>query len=166
MAVDGLKIKTLKPEQWKDFRSIRLEALQTAPEAFGTRYEDMVDQPETKWREWLGADYGLKRFAYVGDEVIAMAGVFYEETFAHIIAVYTKPAYRGKGVSGVILTSLIDQIKAEGKVSRIQLEVNQTATGAIRSYEKLGFKTGTPIPDFVRSDGESFPEYQMYLSIN
>ena len=40
-----MKIKILAQEDWKIWRSFRLEALKNSPESFGSSYEEEVNWP-------------------------------------------------------------------------------------------------------------------------
>ena len=40
----------LGPEDWREFRDVRLASLADSPEAFGSRYADWVDADEQHWR--------------------------------------------------------------------------------------------------------------------
>ena len=46
-----LTIHRVTPDDWRSHRDLRLEMLQAAPEAFYTRYADVVDFDEGTWRE-------------------------------------------------------------------------------------------------------------------
>lgn len=61
------------------------------------------------------------------------------ETYAYLGFMYTKPEYRGKGVNGVVIQSLIKWSNEIG-IKEIRLDVYDENIGAIKAYEKIGFK--------------------------
>ena len=61
------------------------------------------------------------------------------ETFAYLGFMYTDPAYRGKGINGIIVNALQDWASEMG-LMEIRLHVYSDNEPAIRAYEKGGFK--------------------------
>lgn len=168
--MDDIKLIQLKPDEWRAYKQLRLEALKSDPESFGNTYENSIGQLEDYWRDSLKANKGIKVFASLNGELVGMAGAYYENEGgrinACIIAVYTSPPHRGKGISEKILRELIDKIKFEEKANTIVLHVNKDAKAAIGLYKKLGFVAGAAIEDYVRPDGKTFPQYLMSLHLS
>ena len=48
-----LQIKKLLPERWKEFKELRLFALQNDPLAFGSSYEEEINFPDDFWKNRL-----------------------------------------------------------------------------------------------------------------
>jgi hypothetical protein len=44
--MNNIEIITLKPEEWKQYRDLRLRALKEEPQAFGSTYEDISKHPD------------------------------------------------------------------------------------------------------------------------
>ena len=61
------------------------------------------------------------------------------EKFAYLGFMYTKPTHRGKGVNKQIIDSLFKWVKERG-IEEIRLDVFDDNIGAIKAYEKVGFK--------------------------
>ena len=59
--------------------------------------------------------------------------------YAYLGFMHVLPEYRGHGINGKILQSLIDGAKAEG-ITEFQLDVYAENDSAIRAYTKIGFK--------------------------
>lgn len=168
--MNDFEIVSLTPDDWQQYMVLRLEALQYDPTAFGSTYAETVDQPEEYWREGLTTSKGIKLFASADGELVGMAGSFYEQDdqgtdVARIIAVYVKPAYRGRGISRALIERLLEMIRQEKKVATALLEVHQNSAAAIATYKKLGFKEIGSFPDFVAPDGRHFPYYRMTLEL-
>jgi ribosomal protein S18 acetylase RimI-like enzyme len=168
--MDDFEIISLTPDDWQQYKALRLEALQHDPSAFGSTYAEKVDQSEEYWREGLTTSKGMKLFARVDGGLVGMAGSFYEQDgqgtdIARIINVYVKPDYRGRGISRALIERLLELIRQEKKVATALLEVYQNSAAAIATYKKLGFKENGSFPDFVASDGRHIPYYRMTLKL-
>ena len=73
------------------------------------------------------------------NEVVGFAGIsviFDEATLNNIVV---KKSYRGKGIGGEMLETLID-LCSDMNLKTFTLEVNVENTPAIKLYEKFGFK--------------------------
>ena len=55
----GVVIRRLTETDWSAFRTIRLRALRTTPEAFSVTLDREPDQPETFWRARLADPLNL-----------------------------------------------------------------------------------------------------------
>ncbi len=53
---------------------------------------------------------------------------------------YTAPEYRGRGINKLIIDRLLAWVKSKG-ISEVQLDVYADNEGAIKAYEKAGFKS-------------------------
>ncbi|UGT61621.1 GNAT family N-acetyltransferase [Nocardia asteroides] len=76
--------------------------------------------------------------------LLAMAGVRLRPPgWSEISAVCTAPEARGRGYAAQLIGELVARITALG--DRAFLHVAETNTGAIALYERLGFRTRTPV---------------------
>lgn len=83
----------------------------------------------------LGDYLGIRRDGVL----VAMAGErFKPDGWTEISAVCTKPDHRGQGLATQLMGALIAGIQRRSE--RVFLHVMATNTGAIRLYEKLGFR--------------------------
>ena len=57
--------------------------------------------------------------------------------FLHVVAMWTDPAYRGRGVGYAVLTAIGDWALVRGL--RLHLDVNTTNAGARALYERGGY---------------------------
>ena len=48
-----VKVIKLTPEDWENFKAIRLKALETDPTAFGSSYKQEVNRSEEIWKQKL-----------------------------------------------------------------------------------------------------------------
>lgn len=154
---------------WQQYRALRLEALQTEPQAFGSSYADQLAQPPDYWQGRL-ADAVAGRnnwllFARRDDQLVGMVGAFQSEAMASqniamLIAMYVTASARNQGVSRQLVTALLDLLGRTTPVRRLRLTVNVRQTAAVRLYERLGFETICS-ENGMMGDGEYYREYIM-----
>ncbi|HVE74848.1 MAG TPA: GNAT family N-acetyltransferase [Mycobacteriales bacterium] len=128
---------------WRDWRTLRLEALQDTPIGFGETYAEAAVRPD---EEWLvpGPRPGIRFIARAGSELLGMAGAFRDEgERPHVFGVFIRPSARGGGVLRALLARLQEWAPGESLV----LEVHEDNARARAAYLKLGFSlTGTTGP--------------------
>jgi hypothetical protein len=84
---------------WEKFKELRLEALKTDQNAYGSSYDEEALKPDSRWKEGLIRKEKPLFFIRLDDgEYIGMAGAkpVGEEGIYMLIAVYIKNEYRGK----------------------------------------------------------------------
>lgn len=59
--------------------------------------------------------------------------------FAYLGFMYTSPSHRGRGINKIVVQALFDWIKSK-KIHEVRLDVYTENIGAIKAYEKAGFK--------------------------
>lgn len=161
-----LQIVRLHPEQWMRYREIRLEALSQEPQAFGTTYENMLQEPPEFWRDRLmeaaRAEKSWLLFAQAGDRLIGIIGAVYDETIAtaDVISVFVQKAERGKGVGKALMAEILSEIGKIKGIRKAALGVNQEQQAAVRLYRSFGFEVVEEV-DEVQGDGLNHPGYRM-----
>lgn len=110
-------LKQFGPEQWKDLKRIRLEALQETPGFFGSNFEREVAYTDEDWirktTSPLSAFWGL----YDGGTPVGLTGIIRDQhnlEEAWLIASYIKPQYRGKGLSTLFYEARIQWARENG----------------------------------------------------
>ena len=106
-------------------------------------FKDSLDKP----------DIYLFRVAYLGDELVAQAGLIMSFDEADVVNVAVKPEYRKRGIASGLLNELM-RAGSERGVKDYTLEVRAGNHGAIALYENLGFKTEGIRKDFYREPVE------------
>ncbi|RBW55706.1 GNAT family N-acetyltransferase [Tenacibaculum sp. E3R01] len=61
------------------------------------------------------------------------------DKFAYLGFMYTIPSHRGRGINKIVVQTLFDWIKSK-KIHEVRLDVYTENIGAIKAYEKAGFK--------------------------
>ena len=136
---------------WQALRDIRLEALRTAPQAFGSTYERENLRGEEHWHNRIAR--GGTFLAYLpGDDASDPAGLIggYPEDpqTVELVSMYVRPNARGRGVGEALVATVIDWAR-ERSATTVRLWVTETNTHALALYERCGFAlTGErqPVP--------------------
>jgi GNAT superfamily N-acetyltransferase len=88
----------------------------------------------------LSQQLGLRPSDAAGTTPVALARLGFGSGWAGLGAVWTDPAYRGRGLAAHLVARLADQARREG-VHLVHLPVEHDNLGAIRLYHRLGFAT-------------------------
>ena len=59
---------------------------------------------------------------------------------AAVVGVFVAPEARGRGVGRRLLASILDALRATGRVRRVHLDVTATQEAALRLYRGAGFR--------------------------
>ena len=140
----GIAVRHVDGTDWEAWRDVRLRALQDAPDAFGSTLEcELAFTPED-WTDRLAGD-GAAVLGYAGEAPVAMGAAWpYEEGKAMLVAMWTDPAWRGRGLATRVLDTLV-QWRAHGR--RPDVWVTDGNPEARRVYERYGFvATGEQAP--------------------
>ncbi|EKU31666.1 hypothetical protein C660_02480 [Alcaligenes sp. HPC1271] len=125
----------------EDFRAIRLAALLKAPDMFGSVYECEVKKTTETFLERLNDVVAFG--AYVDGKIVGLS-VFKQEDGpkdahkGHLSGVFVEPEQRSQGIAGRLLRAVIDY--GRDHVEQIMLTVVEGNLGALRLYEKHGFR--------------------------
>jgi len=87
----------------------------------------------------LSQQLGLRPATAAGTTPIALGRLGIGHGWAGLGAVWTDPAYRGRGLAAHLTARLAAQARAEG-VHLVHLQVEHDNDGAIRLYRRLGFQ--------------------------
>ncbi len=139
----GTELRVLGPDDWRTWREIRLRSLADAPGAFSSTLERERAFEEADWRQRLRS---VSVVVCVGGEPVALGGGYrVRDGVMQVIAMWTDPAHRRRGLSLAILDAVVAAARAEGL--RLVLDVAQDNRGARAVYERYGFEaTGRSEP--------------------
>ena len=145
------------------FRRIRLESLQTDPQAFASTAKDWESLPEAEWARRMTANPVFVDFD--GDEPVGIAGLLRHSAAkmahrAHVIMVFVRPSHRGQGRAEALMDHARDHAKGMG-LRMLELSVSAENPAAIRFYERMGFAEVGRIPAGYLVDGRETDELIM-----
>lgn len=136
-------IHDITEDDWRLLRAVRLRALQDAPKAFTSNYDDEAGHDEQRWRErlrgslWLLAFQDQSAQPPVGviaatREPLAPAG----EPF--ISSLWVDPEHRRHGIARELIEAAVDLVAARGAAA-VSLWVLDDNDVAHRLYAAAGF---------------------------
>lgn len=161
-----MKIYKLNSEEWQIYKNLRLEALRQVPAAFGASYEESVGRTDHEWREKLENPKSYIFVARDGDDYIGMAAAYQEqgEKMAHIgyvWGVYVRDAYRGQKMGKHLMQAVLDELKNNEEIEKVNLNVNVAQLAAVKLYESLGFQIAGTLHKEMKIGNEYVDEYVM-----
>jgi len=128
------RIDRLRPDDWRRWRMVRVQALEADPAAFACSAHVLGAQAsEQQWRDGM-ADRTIfvARPAHGPD--VAMVGVTHAEV-PELISMWVAPPARGSGLGRL----LVDAVLAEAGGRPVELRVMADNAAAIAFYERCGF---------------------------
>src|SRR6202166_3326610 len=155
------------------YRTIRLEALESEPEAFGSSVDEFSTLTLDDIATRLSAD-SLNNFvvgAFDGARLLGTAGFFRDKALkerhkGHIWGVYVTREARGKRAGHEMLRALLERAaKIEG-IEQIMLSVATTQTAAVRLYRSFGVGSYGCEGQARYAEGHYVDEEQMVLYLN
>ena len=165
-----MNIRLLNVADAKDYQTLRLRALQTDPESFGSTYEREVNFPIEAVEERIrhaedrfvlgafddaGLLVGVVRFMRDMDRKSKHKG--------NIYGMYVAPEVRGQGVGKALMVEALNYVKQFDGVEQIHLQVVSKNEGAKKLYKSLGFETYGIEPRGLKDGDEYFDEELMVL---
>ncbi|WP_067432715.1 GNAT family N-acetyltransferase [Nocardioides jensenii] len=127
--------RRLAPEEWPVWREIRLRSLADSPDAFGSTFAR--EQAFTE-DDWLMRMESMPVVVFVDGTPAALGGAFrVEDRVAQIVAMWTAPEFRRRGLARLVLDDVVGQARAEGL--RVRLDVTRGNVAARTTYERYGF---------------------------
>lgn len=168
-----MEVRFLVPDDADELIKIRLEGLQTDPDAFGSTYEEEIQMPGEEWLRRLSqGEAGDSGYfgAFVEGHLAGIIGFFRHRGMkarhkASIVSMYVREAYRGTGVAQALMQTELAYLKKRGDIDTVQLAVVTTNPGAIRLYEKMGFLPYGLEKRALKIGDQYFDENHMYIHL-
>jgi len=140
-----MEIHQVAPDEWRLWRDIRLEALSSDPEEFGSTLAVEQEFGEAEWRE--RAAEGLKVVA-LDDDPVALVAATAKPEGLYLYSMWVRPSHRGRGLGEGLLKAVLSWAVEEGwKVVRLRVWVDNLP--ARRLYKRLGF-VDTEDPEYLQ----------------
>lgn len=161
-------IEILGPDQWQEYKTIRLNAFKTDPTSFSESHEREEKKTEPQLRSLL-SDPNYKTYvAKIDDKIGAMVSynVFVPQHVEHtamISSVFTDPDFRRKGLSEKLMKKILSDLHSNGKIYRVRLSVGVAHTAARELYKKLGFTEFGVAKNEMKVDGKYYDQVHMDL---
>jgi ribosomal protein S18 acetylase RimI-like enzyme len=140
--LDSIEIRRLQPSEADaaDYRTIRLAALETAPEAFGSVHAIELPRPMSHFVERLATSVVFG--AYDHGQIVGMIGFKQnsgpkDSHKAFVWGFFVQPTARRRGIGATLMATLIAE--ARPVVEQLTLAVVRENVAAIALYERCGF---------------------------
>ncbi|MFJ1766072.1 GNAT family N-acetyltransferase [Amycolatopsis sp. NPDC088138] len=129
-------VRVVGPDDWREWRDLRLAALRDAPRTFSATLDDWADAPEERWRQRLRGTHNL--VADLDGVPSGMATGFPRDAAVELGTMWVAPHARGRGVGDALVRAVLDWAGSR----RVTLRVAEGNTFAAALYRRHGF-TGT-----------------------
>jgi GNAT superfamily N-acetyltransferase len=141
-------VRRVRAEEWHALRDTRLRALEGAPEAFATRFEEARLRPDDWWIDWAArsadGESQAMFLAWEGAAPLGIVGTFVGENGRRwLIAMWTDPDARGRGVGRALVEATAEFARAAGS-DELFLQVLEGNDTAASLYRACGFADTGP----------------------
>lgn len=142
--MEQVSITTLTAMQWREYRDLRLRALEESPDAFATTWAQARAYPDEEWAARLqrvSPDVDLPLIARVGDRPAGLLWCRIEspgDAVAHLYQMWVAPECRGGGIGRTLMNRALEWARSAG-VRTVVLGVTAGDRPARRLYESAGF---------------------------
>jgi GNAT superfamily N-acetyltransferase len=167
----GSTVRRLQPDDAPALVSLRRQALDGDPLAFGASVEDDRLLGLEFTRAMLGdpraqAIFGL----FLGADLAGMVGILRDTKLkrrhtATIWGMYVAPEARGKGRGRALLEAAILQARDWPGVEQVHLAVTDVAVNARRLYETAGFRAWGREPRALHWQGHFVDDHHLVLDL-
>lgn len=168
-----MKIHVLNEADAEDYQALRLRALQTNPESFGSTYEREAVFTTEMVQERIRPDEDkFVLGAYNTDGLLVGVVTFIRESLlksqhkGNIYGMYVTPETRGQGVGKALMLEVIQRAKETEGLEQLILQVVSTNDSAKKLYKSLGFETYGVEPRAIKDRGLYFDEDLMVLFLH
>jgi GNAT superfamily N-acetyltransferase len=159
-----IRLARLTVEDGPRLRAIRLRALQDAPDAFGSTFEEAAARPADEWSKQL---LELPTFIAVSDDLdVGMVRCVRDRTgveTAWLLSMWVAPEMRRKGVGAALVDAVIEWALANG-VTRLLLDVADNNAPAMALYQRKKFAPNGVVSTFPPPRGH-IREHQWELRL-
>jgi ribosomal protein S18 acetylase RimI-like enzyme len=160
--VTGVTTRALTEDQWPEWRTLRLAALATDPDAFGSTLADWSGpgDVEDRWRTRLSA-VALNIVAELDGQAVGMVSASLPiDGTAEVISMWVAPPARGRGVGDALIEAALSWAGQRG-ACRVALDVRQANAAAVALYRRHGFRDA----GWASDPDDAFPERRMVLEL-
>jgi len=146
-----VSIIVVTEDDWSAWKSLRLRALQEAPYAFRSTYDDWKDAPEERWRQRFRNPESLEIVADRNGSLVGLAGGTPGERprTVELVSMWVEPSARGTGIVDALIAAV--ERWASIRAAELWLAVMPTNGRAIAAYSRHGFtrvnEPGEPLRD-------------------
>jgi GNAT superfamily N-acetyltransferase len=163
--MSDITVRTLELDEWDQYRSMRLRALQESPEAFVATHDDEAAEPEEFWRARMERSDRL--LAERDGEALGIASVGPGDNgnSAQLFGLWVRPEARGSGVAAALVHAGA-RVAAERGKGQLLYWVGTDNGRAVAFASSFGFRpTGNRRPMRVVSEDDGEEEIAFTLAL-
>ena len=160
-------LRALGPDDAEAYRPLRLAALQDAPSAFASSYEEEVARDPAATRERLRAGpdsvtFGAFRDGHlVGTSTIVRQPRRKERHKAYLVGMYVDPGARRAGIGRALVAAVLERARSMPGLRQVLLGVEAGNAAARALYEGFGFEAFGYEREALIVDGIAYDEVHM-----
>jgi ribosomal protein S18 acetylase RimI-like enzyme len=132
-------VHVLGGQDWQTYQQIRLSALQDAPDAFASSYEEEKDYDAAFWQLRMGRSARLVAMAEDEPVGIVSVGQASEPDVAELFGLWVRPDFRGRGVAWQLTQAAAQHARTSGKRA-LKLWVATDNGRAVAFFSSAGFR--------------------------
>lgn len=172
--MESYEILQALPEDFDGVKHLMLRGLETDPFAFSSDLSDYSSNTDYWWQNYLfGYLNSINAHMLVAKrnkKIIAMIGVLFDSKkrrkhVASIVWFYVEPSSRKNGLGKRLFNEILNYIKANSEIRKINLLVNASQGKAISIYKSFGFNITGTLKKELLINNEYVDEYLMELFI-
>ena len=143
--MDALTVRALAVSEWELFREFRLTALKEAPGVFATSHADAAKRTPETWQSLVSGPANQIFGVFDNKRLVGITGAFawpddISGETATLVMSYIVPAYRGRGLSGLLYTAALDWIRKHPRFRRVIVAMRASNAASRRACERQGFE--------------------------
>lgn len=157
-----IEIRKLPAARWREYRRLRLAALESDPIAFGSSVQEEKGFTEGEWKRRIRtALFALEDDRPVGMVVVSYSARPKTRHVADIFGLYVSPSHRAKGIGTELIEEALRQILRNEDIVKVKLTVNPEQKAALRIYRRAGFEVAGRMKKELEVEGKYFDELIM-----
>jgi RimJ/RimL family protein N-acetyltransferase len=165
-----MRVRRLTADDAAAWQALRLQALQDAPTAFASSYEEEKDRSLEDICQMLSGNTGAVFGGFAEAALACVASVHRESMrkLAHrggVWGVYAAPTVRGTGLAREVMRALMVHARDQLQVEFLTLGVNINNAPALRLYESLGFERIGVQRGFLKVNDVLYDEMHMQCDL-
>lgn len=163
-------VRVLAPDDAETYRSVRIQALQEQPPAFGSLPESVPNLSELTAK--LAESHDRRFFgAFLRNQLIGIVRLsryspLNEKHRAYLAGLYVLPAFRRHGCGRALVREALSWAANTPGLRRVNLTVVTQQLAAIRLYQSFGFHIYGTEPETFSKNEQFYNEYLMTLDLN
>ena len=161
-----ISVRSLGEDEWEQYRSVRLSALEESPDAFAASLAEEQQFDEDFWRTRMRRSQRL--IAEDADHAVGVASLGHADDgnpkVAELFGLWVAPELRGRGVATLLVQAGADVARAAGR-THLSYWVSTDNGRAVAFASGFGFRPGNSRRPMRGRNGDGEEEIAMVLPL-